>query len=106
MQRGEELYVEFCVQCHLPDGSGLQGVNPPLAQSDYLLKNTEDAIRGVKYGQQGRIVVNGVEYNSYMADPGLEDAEVADVMNYILHSFGNESEQIVTEQQVNEIEPW
>lgn len=100
---GEELYMEYCMHCHMPDGTGLEGVNPPLSGSDYLLENPIQAIKAVKYGQDGTITVNGVEYNSYMPNPGLEDEEIADVMNYILHRLGNESEVIVTEGMVAEI---
>lgn len=101
--RGEELYMEYCMQCHLPDGAGLEGVNPPLSGSDYLLENPLKAIKAVKYGQDGVITVNGVEYNSYMPNPGLEDEEIADVMNFILHRLGNESELTVTEEMIAEI---
>lgn len=101
--RGEELYMEYCMHCHMPDGAGLEGVNPPLSGSDYLLDNTSKAIKAVKYGQDGAITVNEVEYDSYMPNPGLEDEEIADVMNFILHRLGNESEVIVTEEMVAEI---
>lgn len=104
MARGEELYAEYCIQCHLPNGKGLTGVNPPLAGSDYLLEDPVRGIRAIQYGQQGKITVNGVEYNSYMASPGLEDSEIADVMNYILHSWGNESKVVVTEEMVAKVE--
>lgn len=101
--RGEEIYVDYCVQCHLPDGAGVEGVFPPLSGSDYLIENTTKAIKGIKYGQDGLILVNGVEYNSYMPDPGLEDHEIADVMNFILHRLGNESDLTVTVEMVAEI---
>lgn len=101
--RGEELYMEYCMHCHMPNGAGLEGVNPPLSGSDYLLEKPLKAIKAVKYGQDGAITVNGVEYNSYMPNPGLEDEEIADVMNFILHRLGNESEVIVTEEMVAEI---
>ena len=81
-------------------GEGVAHVFPPLAQSDYLLENREASIRGVKYGQQGEIIVNGITYNSAMADSGLEDEEIADVMNYILNSWGNSSDKIVTVEEV------
>lgn len=104
ISRGEELYMEYCIQCHLPDGTGTEGVHPPIAGSDYLMNNPDGAIKAVKYGQQGLITVNGIEYNSYMPAPGFEDEEIADVMNFILHRLGNESELVVTEEMVAAIE--
>jgi mono/diheme cytochrome c family protein len=93
---GKEIYADFCVTCHLDNGEGVSGVFPPLAQSDYLVQNREASIRSVKYGQSGEIVVNGQTYNSVMMEPGLTDEEVADVMNYILNSWGNTSGEQVT----------
>lgn len=103
MQRGSEIYGDFCVTCHLEKGEGVSHVFPPLANSDYLVKNREASIKGVKYGQQGEIVVNGITYNSAMAPLGLEDEEVADVMNFILNSWGNTSDKMVTTEEVSAI---
>jgi len=103
MQRGIEIYGDFCVTCHLEKGEGVSHVFPPLANSDYLVKNREASIKGVKYGQQGEIVVNGITYNSAMAPLGLEDEEVADVMNFILNSWGNTSDKMVTTEEVSAI---
>lgn len=100
MQRGSEIYEEFCMQCHLPDGKGTAGVIPPLAGSDWLKNKRKESIHAVKYGQSGPIVVNGKKYNGSMAPMGLTDKEVADVMNYIINSWGNTSSKMVTEEEV------
>ena len=97
---GKEIYQDFCVQCHLDTGEGVSGVFPPLAKSDYLINNIEMSIRGLKYGLSGPIVVNGEEYDGVMQDQGLDDDEIADVMNYILNNWGNESKDMITEEQV------
>lgn len=100
MERGKEIYADFCVACHLQEGEGVPYTFPPLAKSDYLVKNRENSIKAIKYGLQGEIIVNGITYNSAMAGLGLEDDEVADVMNYISNSWGNTSESIVTKEEV------
>ena len=33
---GDEIYQDFCIQCHLGNGEGVIGIYPPLANSDYL----------------------------------------------------------------------
>lgn len=104
MQRGSEIYTDFCVTCHLGKGEGVAYTYPPLAKSDYLMNNREASIRGVKYGQQLEIVVNGITYNSEMPNPGLEDEEIADVMNYIMNSWGNTQEKMVTLEEVEAIQ--
>ena len=100
---GKEIYNDFCVQCHLDNGEGVSGVFPPLAKSDYLLNNIEMSIRGLKYGLSGPIVVNGEEYDGVMQNQGLDNLEIADVMNFILNNWGNEYKEIITETQVANI---
>lgn len=103
IEDGKAIYQDFCVQCHLPNGQGVEGVYPPLAKADYL-KNIEQSIKAIKYGLQGEIEVNGVRYNNRMAYQGLDDEEVADVLNYILREWGNQTTAIITTEQVAEIQ--
>ena len=102
--RGEGVYNDFCVSCHLPSGIGVDTIFPPLAASDYLLNERMKSIRAVKYGQQGKIIVNGKSYNTTMAPMGLENDEVADVMNYVMNSWGNAQDKMVTPEEVAAVE--
>lgn len=105
MKRGAEIYTEYCIQCHLGQGEGVKGTFPPLANSDWLLpEKRKEAIRVVKYGQSGEIKVNDDTYNGVMAELGLYDDEVADVMNYILNNWGNTSKTLVTEDEVKKVD--
>lgn len=97
---GEEIYQDFCIQCHLSNGEGVSGVFPPLKASDYLFENINRSIAGIKYGLKGEITVNDEIYDGVMANQGLEEEEIADVMNYILNQWGNQSEEFITPQQV------
>ncbi|WP_299435438.1 cytochrome c [uncultured Maribacter sp.] len=101
MLRGEEIYADFCVSCHLKKGKGFAKIYPPLAKSDYLLNNRTESIKAILYGLQGEIVVNGKTYNNSMPSQGLEPEEVADVMNYILNTWENSSDKIVTPEEVS-----
>ena len=103
MDRGEAIYSDFCVSCHLPTGEGIPKVYPPLAKSDFLIKNRIASIHIIKYGTSGEITVNGIKYNGIMAPLGLTDDEVADVMNYITNSWGNKNSKIVTKEEVSKI---
>ncbi len=104
ISRGEEIYADFCVTCHMPNGEGVESTYPPLAKSDYLMANREASIRGVKFGQRGELVVNGVTYDNTMMPLGLDDEEIADVMNYVYNSWGNKNEKMVTVEEVATIE--
>ncbi|WP_297696428.1 cytochrome c [uncultured Eudoraea sp.] len=103
MQRGKEIYTDFCITCHLANGEGVENTFPPLAKSDYLINNRESSIKGVKYGQRGPLVVNGVTYDNTMMPLGLENEEIVDVMNYVLNSWGNSGAEMVTLEEVNTI---
>ncbi|NJX16496.1 c-type cytochrome [Tamlana crocina] len=103
IERGAEIYKDFCVSCHLPTGEGIRKTYPPLAKSNYLMNNRTASIKAIKYGQKGEIVVNGQKYNGFMAPMGLENDEVADVMNYITNSWGNKNEKMVTEEEVSKV---
>ena len=103
MAKGKDVYTDFCVTCHKPDGTGTPKFFPPLAKADYLTQNRADAIRSVKLGQKGKITVNGIEYNGMMPNPGLSDEEVVDVMNYSLNIWGNKSKKMVTLEEVKSI---
>jgi len=88
--RGKALYQGTCSTCHQADGSGLPGVFPPLADSDYLMADKERSIRIVLEGLSGPIVVNGETYNSVMPPlANLTDHEIADVLTYVRVNFGN-----------------
>jgi len=98
---GSEIYSDFCVRCHLVNGEGVKGTIPPLRKSDYLLKNIDKSIAGLKYGLKGKIEVNNIMYDGIMINQGLDDEEIADVMNYILNQWGNESKEIITPNRVS-----
>ena len=99
MERGKEVYTLYCQNCHMENGQGMEGVNPPLAKTTYL-KDTKKNIGIILNGQTGEITVNGKKYNAIMNPMNyLDDKQVADVLNYIRNSWGNKY-PIVTPAQV------
>lgn len=102
---GEKVYQNFCINCHMTNGEGVEGAYPPLANSDYLEKNLKVSIIGIKNGMKGEITVNGKTYNNVMTPMGLSNQEVADVTNYILNSWGNKNDTLITAKEVSKILP-
>ncbi|MCC9136887.1 c-type cytochrome [Pontibacter silvestris] len=101
--QGQRLYTANCASCHMEDGTGLRGVIPPLAQSDYIQKHRTQLPCLVRHGINRPIVVNGQEYNQEM--PGVEALradEMTNLLNYIQTNFGNSNERY-TMQQVAEL---
>ena len=102
MERGKSVYNDMCITCHMANGKGVPKAFPPLANADFLRDNQEESIKGVKNGMSGEMVVNGVTYNSVMTPLGLSNEEVADVMNYINNSWGNDYGKFLTTEDVAE----
>ncbi|MUP46106.1 cytochrome c [Gramella sp. BOM4] len=100
IERGKAIYNDLCVTCHLPSGKGIPGTYPPLDGSNWLTEKREASIRGVKYGMQGPITVNGEKYDNIMTPMGLSDQEVADAMNYVMNSWSNNIKDMVTAEEV------
>jgi len=98
MTDGKDLYEGICMACHLNEGQGIAGVFPPLAKSDYLMKDLDRSIKVLIEGQQGEITVNGKKYNGAMPATGLDDQDISDVLNYIRNSWGNKGDKVSKEQ--------
>ena len=88
---GEGTYKRVCAACHQPDGRGMTGAFPPLAQSDYLASASKDKlVDHIVNGLQGSITVNGTTYNSAMPPMGfLTDEEIAAALTFVRASWGN-----------------
>jgi len=90
-KQGHAIYDYYCASCHMEDGSGLEGLIPPLAQADWVAENQDQLACIIRYGMEGAIVVNGKTYNQPMAGiPELRPAEITNVINYINHAWGND----------------
>lgn len=101
IHRGKEVYTTHCQSCHMADGKGTPGLNPPLAKADYLKKPAKTLINIILQGQNGEITVNNVKYNALMpAQAYLTDEQIADVLNYSRNSFGNKIPGAITPAQV------
>ena len=98
MKLGEQIYSRSCYACHQSNGEGLAGIFPPLAKADYLLSNIDRAIDGLIKGNEGPMVVNGGTYNQIMPPQNLNDEDTANVMTFILNSWGNEHDAVSPER--------
>jgi len=101
IHRGEEVYIYYCQKCHMSDGKGGENLYPPLAGSDYLFNNINQSIKIIMLGSDKDIVVLGKTHDMDMEATFLTDKEIADVMNYILNSWENSYDGIITEENVS-----
>lgn len=95
ISNGEKLFVANCAACHQADGKGLSGAFPPLAASDYIAEDPMKAVHAVLNGLAGPITVNGTQYNAVMPNLSyLSDSDVANVVTFVVNSFGNKGGEI------------
>jgi nitrite reductase (NO-forming) len=96
---GEVVYRTNCAACHQLTGLGIPHAFPPLAKSDFLNADKIRAIKTVTGGLQGKLVVNGQEFNGVMPAWSLSDDDIANVLTYVYTSWGNSGKE-VTPQEV------
>ena len=98
VEMGKKLYNNAaCNACHQPNGVGVPGAIPPLANSEWVTGSEERLIRIVLHGIQGPIKVAGADYNSAMPAFGRvagsaynwTDDKIAAVLTYVRKEWGN-----------------
>jgi mono/diheme cytochrome c family protein len=83
-EHGKQVYALTCAACHQPTGLGLEGLAPPLADSEWAEGPVDRVVRIVLQGLTGPISVNGAPYRMEMpALPTMSDADIASVLTYI-----------------------
>ena len=97
---GRQRFAGTCSTCHGADGQGMEGVFPPLAKSDYVAAHSTDQLIGVVLnGLSGPVTVNGKDFNSVMPPMSqLTDDEVANILTYVLGSWGNPGGTVTKEE--------
>ncbi len=101
---GDKVFSTNCASCHGATGQGQPGAFPPLAKNSLVTGDPKFDIHTVLYGLQGKIKVNGADYNGQMpAWKGtLSNKDIADVVTYIRSQWGNRAKS-VTEADVAKV---
>ncbi len=95
MDRGKVIYEKECLSCHQADGLGVQGMNPPLAKTKWVLGPKKQMIHIVLKGFSDPIEINGETFENPMPPhEHLNDQEISDVLTYVRNSFGNNAKPI------------
>lgn len=92
MERGKQVYMQYCVACHQLDGGGVPGLNPPLEKTAFVLGNKGKLVKIIIKGMNTHEEIEGETYTNVMPPFGyLKDQQVSDVITYIRNSFGNKA---------------
>jgi len=93
---GENLYLQSCASCHLPEGTGQEERFPALAGHIPHLANADGGreylMNVVMWGLSGEITVLGETFDRSMpARFTLANDELAAILNYITTAWGNDA---------------
>jgi nitrite reductase (NO-forming) len=98
VRMGESVFKTNCMACHQENGQGIPQAFPPLAHSDFLNADKLRAIRTITGGRHGPITVNGQTFDGVMPAWSLSDEDIANVMTYLYHSWGNSAKDITPDE--------
>lgn len=89
-EMGKALYTGTCASCHQIHGLGLDGLAPPLADSEWVTGSVERLARIAINGVRGPIQVGTSRYGLDMPAWGvLGDEQLAAIFTYIRREWGH-----------------
>lgn len=95
MDKGKELYTQYCLTCHQPDGEGVPNLNPPLIKTSYTIGDKTKLITWVLSGTTDKKEIDGQFYSNNMPPQNyLKNEEISAVLTYIRNSFGNKASAV------------
>lgn len=96
---GKPLFETVCASCHQVDGRGLDGLAPPLLDSEWVLGSPERTVRIVLHGVRGPITVLGRVHTGDMPAFGaLDDQQISSILTYLRRAWGHTASAVDPEQ--------
>jgi len=95
---GKTLYAGSCAACHQLHGMGMDGLAPPLLDSEWVLGSEGRLTRILLHGLTGPIRVKGVGW--YLDMPGMgmfDDEQIASILTYIRREWDHGGEPVKTD---------
>ena len=98
-ENGKAVYNTYCLSCHMEDGGGVPGMNPPLRKTDWVNGDKERLIKVVLNGLSEDVEINGETYSNVMAPHDyLSDEDIASVLTFVRTNFENNSGAVSVEE--------
>ncbi|NKI25335.1 c-type cytochrome [Arenibacter sp. 6A1] len=102
--KGAKLFRQICASCHGAGGEGMDGLAPPLLNSEYVANHMERLGLIILHGLKGPVTVNGEVYEYNHTMPGLasneaiSDKDITDIISYITNAFSAVPSQLAPEK--------
>jgi glucose/arabinose dehydrogenase/mono/diheme cytochrome c family protein len=102
--RGAKLYQQICAACHMPDGTGVSGMQPSLVGSAVVAGDPATLIRAVLRGPAAVLPANRPKYANLMPPfaAAMNDADIAETLTFVRKAFGKGAPPIVASQVTSE----
>jgi thiosulfate dehydrogenase len=92
-------YVQFCVDCHRLDGTGVKGVFPPLARNATVaMADPATSLHVALTGWKSAQTAAFPRAYTMPAFSRLADTELADIVTFVRRSWGNNAAGIAAQQ--------
>jgi mono/diheme cytochrome c family protein len=97
LEKGKVTYTNLCAACHQPHGYGLDGLAPPLVDSDWVLGKPDVTARIILHGLGGPVKVGNRIWDLSMPPMGmLSDEDIAGVMTYVRREWEHNGSPVET----------
>jgi mono/diheme cytochrome c family protein len=85
---GGKIYMQVCAACHMPNGSGVPGMQPALTGNPIVAGDTNRLITVVLKGPAAVLPADREKFSNVMPPFSvLNDADVASVLTYLRKNF-------------------
>lgn len=96
---GKALFTAVCAPCHQADGRGLDGLAPPLLDSEWVLGSPERLVRIILHGVRGQITVLGrVHMGDMPAFGAFDDEQISGILTFLRREWGHTASPVDPEQ--------
>lgn len=104
---GGKIYAQVCAACHMPNGSGVPGLQPALTGSAVVAGDLSRLIRVILHGPAAVLPADREKFAVVMPPfgPALSDAEIASIATYLRRNFADAAGGEVAPAQVAALRP-
>jgi mono/diheme cytochrome c family protein len=101
-EAGKAMFEATCAPCHQLHGFGMEGLAPPLVDSEWVAGSPNRLARILLHGLRGPVTVKGRKYDMDMPALGaLEDEQIAALLTYVRrewdHTYDPVSPKTITD---------
>lgn len=97
---GGRIYAAVCAACHMPNGSGVPNMQPPLAGSPVVAGDTDLLINVLLKGPAAVLPADRQKYQNVMPPFGTvySNEDIASVINFIRTNFAPNAPKVTPDQ--------